>query len=398
MFLRRNIGNTPAQRMDFARGAFGAVILLLAIPFGAQAQDATQQLLQVLADAPGPPGYEEPVRKIMVERMTPLADKVSYDGLGSVIATQGSSGPRVMIDAHLDELGAMVRRITPDGFLTMQMLGGWLDEALVDQRWVIWGSKGPVKATSGIRDAHLSGAGERDKLINTRDLIYLDVGAKNAEEVRQMGVQPGDPIVPDAPFTVLNGTQNYMGKGWDDRAGLAVVLEVMKRLQHGAHANQLLYVATVQEELGMRGARAAAETAKPDVAIALEAGVTHDVVGAKPDEAQEVLGGGPGLFLYNGSQQPNRKFVALTRQTAKEKAIPLQEEFVVGYGDDAAEIQKSNGGVPTITLVVPTRYTHAHNGIINRADFDRTVELLLALIQHLDTATVKQLRDFSPAT
>ena len=148
----------------------------------------------------------------------------------------------------------------------------------------------------------------------------------------------------------------------------------------------------------MRGARAAAETAKPDVAIALEAGVTHDVVGAKPDEAQEVLGGGPGLFLYNGSQQPNRKFVALTRQTAKEKAIPLQEEFVVGYGDDAAEIQKSNGGVPTITLVVPTRYTHAHNGIINRADFDRTVELLLALIQHLDTATVKQLRDFSPAT
>jgi len=361
------------------------------------AQDATQQLLQILADAPGPPGYEEPVRKIMVERMTPLAERISYDGLGSVIATQGSSGPRVMIDAHMDELGAMVRRITPDGFLTMQMLGGWLDEALVDQRWVIWGSKGPVRATSGIRDAHLSGAGERDKLINTRDLIYLDVGAKNAEEVRQMGVQLGDPIVPDAPFTVLNGTQNYMAKGWDDRAGLAVILEVMKRLQRGAHANQLLYVATVQEETGMRGARAAAETAKPDVAIALEAGITRDVVGVKPDEAQEVLGGGPGLFLYNGSQQPNRKFVALARQTAKEKAIPLQEEFVVGYGDDSAEIQKTNGGVPTITVVVPTRYTHAHNGVINRADFDRTVELLLALIQRLDAATVKQLRDFAPA-
>lgn len=384
-----------------AGGWFWRVILVglgvLAGCDGAQAQDATQQLLQLLADAPGPPGYEEPVRKIMVERMTPLADKVSYDGLGSVIATQGSGGPRVMIDAHMDELGAMVRRITPDGFLTMQMLGGWLDEALVDQRWVIWGLKGPVRATSGIRDAHLSGAGEREKLINTRDLIYLDVGARTAEEVRQMGVQPGDPIVPDAPFTVLNGTQNYMGKGWDDRAGLAVILEVMKRLQHAGRSNQLCYAATVQEEIGLRGAHTAAEMVKPDVGIALEAGVTHDVVGAKPDEAQEVLGGGPGLFLYNSSQQPNRKFVALTRQTAKEKGIPLQEELVIGYGDDGAEIQKSNGGVPTVTLVVPTRYTHAHNGIINRADFDRTVELLLALIQKLDANTVKQLRDFAPA-
>ena len=355
------------------------------------------QLLQILADAPGPPGYEEAVRKIMVERMTPLADKISYDGLGSVIAMQGSSGPRVMIDAHMDELGAMVRRITPDGFLTMQMLGGWLDEALVDQRWVIWGSKGPVKATSGIRDAHLTSVGERDKLINTRDMIYLDVGAKNAEEVRQMGIQQGDPIVPDAPFTVLNGTRNYMGKAWDDRVGLAVILEVMKRLARSAHPNQIFYAATVQEEIGLRGAHTAADVVKADVGIALEVGITHDVVGAKPDEAQEVLGGGPGMFLYNISQQPNRKIVALTRQTAKEKAIPLQEELVVGYGDDAAEIQKSNGGVPTVTLVVPTRYTHAHNGIINRADFDQTVELLLGLIQHLDAATVKQLRDFSPA-
>src|ERR1700747_3321218 len=102
------------------------------------------------------------------------------------MAVQGSGGPRLMIDAHMDELGAMVRRITPDGFLTMQMLGGWLDEALGDQRWTIWGSKGAVKATSGIRDAHLASADERGRLVNTRDLIYLDVGAKNAEEVRQM--------------------------------------------------------------------------------------------------------------------------------------------------------------------------------------------------------------------
>jgi len=373
-----------------------AGVLLFAAASAARAQDQTVQLLELLTNAPGPPGFEEPVRKIMVERMTPLADKITYDGLGSVIATQGSSGPRVMIDAHMDELGAVARRVTADGFVTMQMLGGWLDEALVGQRWIIIGSKGPVRATSNVRDAHLTGAGDRDKLIDTRDRIFLDIGAKNAEEARQMGVAPGDPIVPDAPFAVLNGSQNYMGKGWDDRVGCAIILDVMRRLAKAQHPNQLFYAATVQEEIGLRGAHTSAEIVKADVGIALEAGVTKDVYGVHPEEAQEVLGGGPGLFLFNSSQLPNRKFVALTRQVAKEKSIPLQDEFVVGYGDDAAEIQKSNGGAPTITLVVPVRYTHVHNGIINRQDYDRTVELLVAIIQRLDAATVKQLRDFSP--
>lgn len=389
----RSIRNLRA----FVRRAVQLGLILLVSCVASMAQDQTTQLLQLLSDAPGPPGFEEPVRKIMVERMTPLADRLSYDGLGSVIATQGSSGPRIMIDAHMDELGAVVRRVTPDGYLTMQMLGGWLDEALVDQRWIILGSRGPVRATSGLRDAHLAGSDERAKLINTRDAIFLDIGARNAEEARQLGVAPGDPVVPDAPFTILNGTQNYMGKAWDDRVGCAILLEVMRRFAHGPHPNQLVYAATVQEEIGLRGAHTAAEVVKPDVGIALEAGVTRDVPGVRPDEAQEVLGGGPGIFLFNSSQLPNRKFVALARQTAREKSIPLQEELIVGYGDDAAEIQKSNGGAPTITLVVPTRYTHGHNGVINRADYDRTVELLVALLQRLDAATVKQLRDFSPA-
>jgi len=389
----RSIRNLRA----FVRRAVQLGLILLVSCVASMAQDQTTQLLQLLSDAPGPPGFEEPVRKIMVERMAPLADRLSYDGLGSVIATQGSSGPRIMIDAHMDELGAVVRRVTPDGYLTMQMLGGWLDEALVDQRWIILGFKGPVRATSGLRDAHLAGSDERAKLINTRDAIFLDIGARNAEEARQLGVAPGDPVVPDAPFTILNGTQNYMGKAWDDRVGCAILLEVMRRFAHGPHPNQLVYAATVQEEIGLRGAHTAAEVVKPDVGIALEAGVTRDVPGVRPDEAQEVLGGGPGIFLFNSSQLPNRKFVALARQTAREKSIPLQEELIVGYGDDAAEIQKSNGGAPTITLVVPTRYTHGHNGVINRADYDRTVELLVALLQRLDAATVKQLRDFSPA-
>jgi len=379
----------------------GIFLAGFALAFGAssslQAQDKTVELLQTLSNAPGPSGLEEPVRAIMVERMTPLAEQLSYDGLGSVIAAQGKNGPRIMIDAHMDEVGAMVRRITPDGFLTMQLLGGWVDEALPGQRWIILGSKGPVHATSTVRDDHLVSNDEAAKLLDNHDNVFLDAGARNSEEVAKMGIRPGDSITPDSTFLILNGTQNYLGKAWDDRAGCAILIEAMQRLQHIQHPNQLFYTATVQEETGLTGSHTAAAQIKPDVAIVLEGGVTNDVPGVRPDSAQEVLGGGPGLFLFNSSELPNRKLLELARKTAKEKGIPLQDELVVNYGDNAAEIQKSANGVPTITLAVPTRYTHAHNGIMNRADYDRTLELLVALLQRLDADTVKELRGFAPS-
>jgi endoglucanase len=364
------------------------------------AGDETQQLLQSLADAPGPSGFEEPVRKIMVERMKPLAEKLSYDGLGSVIAVQGSSGPRVMVDAHMDELGGVVRRVSNDGYLTMQMLGGWLDQALVDQRWTIIGSKGPVRAITGIRDIHIVPQEERTK-VYPRESIFLDVGAKNAAEVAAMGLEPGDPVVPDAPFAVMNGAQNYqnqnyLGKGWDDRVGCAVVIEAMKKLAHAPHPNQIFWVATVQEEIGVRGAHTSSEIVKPEIGIAIEGGVTRDAPGVHAEEAQELLGGGPTIFLYDSSALPNLKFVSMIKQTAKEKAIPLQSDLIQGYGDDSSEMQKSNGGAPTVNMVVPVRYTHSHNGIMNRGDFDKMVDLLVAVLQKLDAKTVANLRDFTP--
>ncbi len=179
-----------------------------------QTGDRVVGLLERLSNAAGPPGAEEPVRAIMVGEMKPLATApLTYDGTGSVIAQQGASGPRIMIDAHMDELGGMVRRVTPTGFLSMQMLGGWLDQALVDQRWVIIGSKGPVHAVTGIRDIHVITPEERTRVF-PRDSVFLDVGAKNAAEVAALGVEPGDPVVPDSPFLVMNGTKNYLGKGW----------------------------------------------------------------------------------------------------------------------------------------------------------------------------------------
>lgn len=330
----------------------------------------------------------------MVEAIKPYAASIRYDGMGSILATQGTAGPRIMVDAHMDELGGVIRRITPRGLLTMQMLGGWLDQALVDQRWIIIGSKGPVHAVTGIRDAHVTPAEERNRVFS-RDSLFLDVGAKSEAEVRNMGVEPGSPVVPDAPFTVLNGTQNYLAKAWDDRAGCAVVVEVMRRMASLPHSSQIVYALTTQEEVGLRGAHTASDAAKADVGIALEAGITGDVYG-RPNESQEKLGEGPGIFLYDSSELPNRKFVDFVKETAAAKNLPLQFDLVQGYGDDSAEIQKSNGGIPTVCLLVPVRYTHAHNGIMNRRDFDQTVELLVALLQRLDAQMVAKLRDFAP--
>ncbi|MGI4755534.1 MAG: M42 family metallopeptidase [Janthinobacterium lividum] len=352
-------------------------------------------MLRKLADAPGPPGAEEPVRAIMYPVMKQNSSSIRFDGLGSVIAQQGSSGPRIMVDAHMDELGGMVRRVTSNGFLTMQMLGGWLDQALVDQRWIIIGSKGPVHAVTGIRDIHVVPADERTR-VYARDSLMLDIGARNAAEAAAMGVEPGDPVVPDSPFTVLNGSDNYLGKAWDDRIGCAVLLAAMERTKSSGHPNQIFYVATTQEEIGLRGARTAAQVVKPDIGIAIEGGIVGDTPGSHPEETQARLGGGPGLFLYDSSALANRKLVAEVKKVAASNGVPLQLDLVQGYGDDSAEMQLSTGGVPTVNIVVPVRYTHAHNGIVNRKDFDRTVDLLVSVLEGLTQSKVDALRDFTP--
>ncbi len=372
-----------------------SLIALASAPSPAQQADPTVSLLQRLSDAPGTAGAEDPVRAIMVSELKPLSTApIRYDGMGSAIFELGTAGPRIMIDAHMDELGGMVRRIGPNGQLTMQMLGGWLDQALTDQRWIILGSKGPVEAVTGIRDIHVITPPERNEVI-PRNAIFLDIGASNAAEAAAMGIEPGDPIVPDSKFTVMNGTGNYLGKAWDDRIGCAVLVQAMQRLAKLAHPNHLFFVATTQEEIGLRGARTAANMVHPDLGFAIEGGIANDQ-GGHPEETQAHLGAGPGIFLYDSSAIPNRKLVSFVRATAKDNNIPLQLDLVQGYGDDSAEIQESGTGAPTLNVVVPVRYTHAHNGIVNRQDFDRTVDLMVDLLQHLDANSVEAIRDFTP--
>jgi endoglucanase len=146
----------------------------------------------------------------------------------------------------------------------------------------------------------------------------------------------------------------------------------------------------------MRGAATSAHVINPDLGFSLEVGIPNDVPGPGPEAAQEVLGGGPGMMLYTFSELPNRNLVAHVKKIAADQHIPLQFDFVPGFGDDAGAIKLNNSGVPVTTVLVPARSTHAHNGIIDRADFDRTVDLMVALIQSLDASTVARIKSFAP--
>jgi len=401
--LHSFVYHLPRGSQSIMRRIFSCLLLFCspaqihaqAPPSSAQNGDRVVQLLKELTQAPGPPGYEEPVRKIMTDRMLAFADKISYDGLGSVIAQQGDAGPRIMLDAHMEELGGMVRRIRPDGLISMQMLGYWLDAALPDQRWVILGSKGPVLAVTDIWDAHIAPHDAQGHA--QRQELFLDTGARNAADVAALGISPGDPVAPVSDFAVL-ANNRYLAKAWDDRVGCAVMLEVMRRLAKTPHPNQVFYVGTVQEEgsIEMRGAATSARIINPDLGFSLEVGIPNDVPGPSPEAAQEVLGGGPGMMLYTFSEIPNRKLVAHVKRVAADQRIPLQFDFVQGFGDDAGAIKLNGSGVPVTTVLVPARSTHAHNGIIDRADFDRTVDLMVALIQSLDAATVARIKSFNP--
>jgi putative aminopeptidase FrvX len=377
--------------------------LVLQVPFSLEGQaprpDATARLMKEFTEAHGPSGSEGPVGKMMMKYLSPLVSEVKVDGLGSIIGTRkgSSDGPRIMLAAHMDEVGFIVKAITHDGFIYMNPVGGWRDQVLLAQRWVIMTRKGPVTAVSGSKTPHVMSQDERDRGVPAKD-VFLDAGARSRDEaVEIMGIQPGDPIAPDSPFQIMANGEYYMAKAWDDRVGLVLMIEALKRLQLQNHPNTILAVATVQEEIGLRGAHTSTAIAEPDLGISLEVGVAADYPGIDAKQAQEALGKGPGIFLLDSSMIPNRRLRDFIVEVAQRNKIPFQYEVLSGYGEDGSEIQRFKSGRPSINLTVPTRYLHSHIGILSRKDFDKAVDLLVAVLMALDQKTVEQIRSFDYA-
>ncbi len=351
--------------------------------------DRTLEYLKELVDAHGVPGFEDDVAKVMEKQLKGVGS-FSKDRLGSFICEKvgDAKGPRVMLAGHLDEVGFMVRSVNKEGFVKFLALGGWWGHVVLGQRLIIKTRKGDVLGVVGSKPPHELRDEDRKKVIEIKDM-YIDVGATNDWDVKKkLDIRPGDPIVPDSAFAVMANPNLLLAKAWDNRIGCALAAETARRLVGEKHPNILFAVATVQEEVGLRGAKTSSSKVRPDVALALDVGIAHDTPGTEGDEK---LGGGPLVVIYDASNIPNRRLRELVIDTAAALKIPLQYEAVERGGTDAGRIHLSGEGVPSLSMGVAARYIHSHVSIIDRRDYEATVKLLVALVKRLDKKTVASL-------
>ena len=355
--------------------------------------DDIKELLKDLTEAHGVPGYEAPVRAVVRKYMEDLGE-ISQDKIGSVICKQAGSAesPRVMLAGHMDEIGFMVKHITDDGFLSFLPLGGWFDQVLLGQRVIVKTINGDVVGVIGAKPIHLLSADDRKKPVEKKDM-YIDIGASSRDEVLGLGVRPGDSVVPRADFVELANGKTYLSKAFDDRVGTALVISTLQALKESEHPNTLFGVATVMEEVGVRGATTSVRAVDPDVAIVLESDIAGDVPGIKPYESTVKLGKGPTLLIFDARMIPNLRLRDLVLTTAQELGIPIQVSYVEGGATDGSVIHLHGTGVPTVVIGVAARHIHSHSAILHREDYDNALKLLVALVKKLDVATVQSLTE-----
>jgi putative aminopeptidase FrvX len=364
------------------------------------------EFLRRLCDGFGPSGFERDVVKIVRDYVAPFADEIKSDKLGSLhFSAKGpKGGPVVLLPGHVDEVGFVVSGVTALGFLTFNPLGGWFDQVLLGQRVKVRTTKGLLPGIIAAKPPHILPAEERAKVV-TKEKMFIDIGCSNEREAREMGVRIGDPVVPDSAFSTiektvfrkdgggeeknLGRTTLACGKGFDDRIGAFIAAETVRRLKEIPHPNTVIGAATVQEEVGLRGARTSAALAAPDVCITLEVDIAGDAPGIESHEAPAKMGLGPSLITFDGSMIPNQPLKELVIRTAEECHIPLQLSQMRGGGTDAGAIHVHNVGCPSVVLSVPTRHIHAHAGILSLEDVDHAIALLVEVCKRLDAKTVE---------
>jgi len=342
-------------------------------------------LLKRLCETPGVSGSEDLIRKVAAEEMRPLVDSISVDVMGSVIGVKKGSaeGPRIMIAAHIDEIGFRVRHIDDKGFIKIAPVGGWDPRNLVSQRVLVHGFSGQSlrgTLTSTAKPKHLLSGDEAGKAPKLEDL-FVDLGLPG-DKVKEL-VEVGDQITMDRTAELIGDM--VVSKTLDDRIGVYVMIEALRKLQGKAIPATILAVATTQEEVGLRGAVPAAYALSPDVGIAVDITLAMDIPGSGAEDNITKLGEGTAIKISDSSLICNPKLVKHFRTLAKDKEIKHQMEMLPFGGTDAGGIQRSRGGVPSITLSIPTRYAHSVNEMAHLGDVEATIDLLVAYLEDAHT-------------
>ena len=340
-----------------------------------------ERLLKRLIETPGEPGREEKQREIAREELGSLTDEVRTDAMGSVIGTKRGSGEaRVMVAAHTDEIGYLVKYIDEEGFLRLQTLGGHAPANMVSQRVLVTTADGTALRGAlqpARKPPHIS-RGEEQKLPKA-DEFFVDLGMP-AEEVKET-VRIGDYVTMDRTLEKVG--HNYMSKAMDDRIGVFVLYEALRAL--GDHTATVFAVATSQEEVGLRGAEASGSALEPTVVVALDVTLALDVPGGGQENTITELGKGVAIKIMDGYSISNPKLVEHLRTIAERENIPYQMEILPAGGTDAGGVQRLHGGIPAVTLSIPCRYVHTPNEMVNESDVQACIDLLTRYLEEAHT-------------
>ena len=316
-----------------------------------------KDLLKKLSNAHGVSGSEGSVYDIIKKELKNSVDEIREDPMGNLIAIKKGGKFSVMLAAHMDEIGLMVKYIDDKGFIRFVTLGGWYAPTLYNQRVIFHGLKGQVYGVIGGKPVHMMEEEERKKGIKTDDM-FVDVVAKNADEVRDLGIAVGTPVTIDREFTELaNG--RVTGKAFDNRAGVAMLIKAVKSMKS---PHTIFAVFTVQEEVGLKGARTSSYALDPDCAIATDVTIPGDHPGIEKKDANIEMGKGPVITIVDAGGRgliASRALVTWLSETAEKNDIPVQLEVGSGETTNAAASRLTKGGISSTTIAIATRYIHS---------------------------------------
>ena len=363
-----------------------------------------KKFLSQLCNSFAPSGFEREAIRLTKEYIEPFADEIKFDKLGSMMFLKkgASQRPVILLPGHIDEVGFIISGINEKGFLTFNPIGGWFDQVLLGQRVRIRTRAGKdIEGVIAAKPPHLLTPEERNKVVEMSKM-FIDVGCSNKKEVEELGIRIGDPVVPISSFSVFKrkkytsdgkpaGTMEMaMSKAFDDRIGVYMAAEVVRRLrqQQIAHPNTVVGATTAQEEVGIRGARTTAWVVEPDVSLILDVDISGDIPGIEPSQAPAVMGKGPTILTFDSTHIPNQSLKEFVIDIAEKNNIPYQLSQIGRGGTDAAVIHLSRAGCPSLVIGIATRHIHSHVSILSLQDVENGIKLLIEVIKKLDQDTV----------
>ncbi|WP_338098835.1 M42 family metallopeptidase [Methanolapillus africanus] len=342
-------------------------------------------LLEKYSNAYGVSGDEHRIYKMAKDDLNGCVDEIQEDPLGNLIAVRRGSktGPTIMLAAHMDEIGLMVKRIDENGFLKFAKIGGWFDQTLLNQRVIVHGSKGDLYGVIGSKPPHVMTAEDAKHPVKHTDM-FIDIGAKSTEDAAGMGVEAGTYVSTDREFKKL-ANDRVTSKAFDNRAGLVIMIEAMRRLKGKKIEATVCAVGTVQEEVGLKGAKTSAYAVDADVAIAIDTTIPGDHPGISKNDSALEIGKGPVVTIADASGRgliAHPTVVKWIRESAKSKKIDVQLGVGEGGTTDATSIHLTKEGIPTGTISIATRYIHSPVEVLDLNDIEACVTLVVTAAEN----------------